>query len=157
MLKTTLFTSITRLFKEYYSTNLFSKVLSEPLIKESQKDFKNSSIHSKKNPESKQIIKLYIPNVIKVELESQDSSKFFITFFSLNKCNNYELIECYNQLNNIFLYLSPNIFASFIYDLSKEFIVRFNKTPFSLDRHKIYWEGKLHYIEESLDYTLLED
>lgn len=154
MLQTNPLQSVARFIREFnYSDNLFSKSFLEYLFKHHQTCFKE-----KKKSISTRIEKIFIPNVIKVEVDSENTSKIFITTFNLKECNNYELIESYNQLNNLFSYLSSKHLASFIYDLNKEFVLRFNKTPFVItDKYQISWEGRLEYLNETEGFVFVEE
>lgn len=163
MSKTNLITSAIRFLKEFdYTYNLFS-------IKNYSLFSKKNNLFSKYKPQlnflkekeksiSIRVVKVFIPNVIKVEVDSVGKS--FITTFNIQKCQNNELIEAYNELNNLLLLVSPRIFNKLLFELHKEFVLRFNKTPFQLSKinpetYKIIWSEKLFYLKDVEGFTFI--
>lgn len=163
MSDTNLFNSVVRFVREYnYSDNLFSKSFLEYLSKHYQTCFKEKPKLSEERGKSvfTRVEKIFIPNVIKVDVDSEGKS--FITTFNIQECRNQELIETYNRLNNLFFLLPPRILNKFLFELHREFVLRFNKTPFGLSKpsketYKIEWQGELLYLSHLNDYVFIDE
>lgn len=164
MSDTNLFNSVVRFIREYnYSDNLFSKSFLEYLSKHHQNCFIEKKIilsEEKKKSPNTNIKKIYISNVINVYVDSE--AKSLITTFNIQECRNQDLIEAYNRLDDLFFFVSPRILNKLIFELHREFVLRFNKTPFELsypskESYKIVWKGKLLYLDVVDDFIFIDD
>lgn len=151
-----LFNSVVRFVREYnYSDSLFSKSFLEYISKHYKDCFSKERIVVSEEEKA--------PQNSSIKADSEKASKNNpVAVPKPKECSNKELIEAYNRLNDLFFSLSPRLLNSILFDLHREFLSRFNKTPFELsmiseETYKISWNRKLLYLKYVEDFIFIDE
>jgi len=159
MLNTSLFNSIVRFFKEYeYSGNLFSKTFTDYISEHYRKCFfQRIKLPDQEESESKDINDLFKSNAVKIEVDKSKECGFIVSVTPPQGCSNQELVERYNELK--YVILPPRLLTAYMNDLNNEFVSRFNKTPFVINKEKnrIGWGKKILYLKDTDNFIFIEE